>query len=64
MSDPPACAHRFGQHHSSSVNSLKNTLQIDPSGDFSDQNRSHSFGAKLLVDAEEIDLDHFLFSEK
>lgn len=61
--DPPACAHRFGQYHSSSVNSLKDALQVDPSGDLSDQNRSNSFGTKLLVDAEEIDLNHFLFSK-
>lgn len=63
LSDPPACAHRFGQNHSSSVDRLKDTLQVDPSGDFSNQNRSNSFGAKLLVDAEEVDLNHFLFSK-
>lgn len=63
LSGPPACAHRFGQYHSSSVNRLKDTLQVDPSGDFSYQNRSNSLGAKLFVDAEEIDLDHFLFSK-
>lgn len=62
LSDPPACAHRFRQNHSSSVDRLKDTLQVDPSGDFSNQNRSNSFGAKLLVDAEEVDLNHFLFS--
>lgn len=62
-SDPPACAHRFGQYHSSSVDCLKDALQVDPSGDFSNQNRSDSLGAKLLVDAEEIDLNHFLFSK-
>lgn len=63
-SDPPARANRFGQHHSGSVDRLEDTLQVYPSGDFSDQNRSHSFGAKLLVHAEEVDLNHFLFSEQ
>lgn len=60
---PPACAHRFGQDHPSSVDSLEDSLQVYPSCDFSYQNRSNSFRAKLLVDAEEIDLNHFLFSK-
>lgn len=64
LSDPPARAHRFGQYHSSSVNSLEDALPVDPSGDLSDQNRSDSFGTKLLVDAEEIDLNHFLLSKE
>lgn len=63
VSDPPACAHRFGQYHSGGVDRLEDTLQVYPSGDFSYQNRSDPFGAKLLVDAEEIDLNHFLFSK-
>lgn len=62
-SHPPACAHGFGQYHSSSVDRLKDALKVDPSGDFPDQNWSDSFGAKLLVDAEKIDLNHFLFSK-
>lgn len=60
---PPACAHRFGQDHPSGVDRLEDSLQVYPSCDFSYQNRSNSFRAKLLVDAEEIDLNHFLFSE-
>lgn len=60
---PPACAHRLGQDHPSSVDRLEDSLQVYPSCDFSYQNRSNSFRAKLLVHAEEIDLNHFLFSE-
>lgn len=63
LSHPPACAHRFGQYHSSGINRLKDPLQVNPSGDLSDENRSDSFGAKLLVHAEEINLNHFLFSK-
>lgn len=60
---PPAGSHRFGQYHSSGVDCLEDSLQVHPSCDFSYQNRSNSFRAKLLVDAEEIDLNHFLFSK-
>lgn len=57
----PACAHRFGQDHPSGVDRLEDSLQVYPSCDFSYQNWSDSFRAKLFVDAEEIDLNHFLF---
>lgn len=60
---PPARAHRFGQDHPSSVDRLEDSLQVYPSCDFSYQNRSNSFGAELLVDAEEIDLHHSLLSK-
>lgn len=57
----PASSHRFGQYHTGSVHCLKDALKIDPSGDLSDQNWSDPFGSQLLVDAQEIDLYHFLF---
>lgn len=62
LHDKPAGAYRFGQHDSGCVHSLEDALQIDPSSDLSDQNWSDPFGAKLLVDTKEVDLNHFLFS--
>lgn len=61
---PPAGAHGLGQDHPGSVDRLEDSLQVHPPCDFSYQNWSDSFRAKLLVDAEEIDLNHFLFSKK
>lgn len=58
----PAGPHWFGQYHSGSVDSLEDALQIDPSGDLSDQHRSHAFGAQLFVHTQEINLHHLLVS--
>lgn len=59
----PARAHGFGQHHPGGVDRLEDALQVYPPRDFSYQNRSDPFRPKLLVDAEEIDLNHSLFSK-
>ena len=56
----PAGSHWFGQHHPGRVGSLEEALLVDPSGDLSDQDRSHSFRAKLLVNAQIIYFHHFL----
>lgn len=58
----PAGPHRFGQYHSGSVDSLEDALQVDPSGDLSDQHRSHAFGTQLFVHTQEINFHHLLLS--
>lgn len=63
LSDPPAGAHRFGQYHASGVDSLEDALQVDPSGDLSDQDWRYPLGAQLLVDAQKVDLHHLLISK-
>jgi hypothetical protein len=60
LCDPPAGAHGFGQYHTSGVDSLEDALQVDPSGDLSDQDWGYPLGAQLLVDAQEVDLHHLL----
>lgn len=58
----PAGAHRFGQHHTCGVHSLKDALQIDPSCDLPDEYRSHSFRAKFLMHTQKVNLHHLLLS--
>ncbi|KAH3686687.1 hypothetical protein WICPIJ_002331 [Wickerhamomyces pijperi] len=54
-----AHGHRRRQHDPSSVQILEDTLQIDPSRDLLDQNRSQSLGSELLVHTDEVDLHGF-----
>lgn len=60
----PASSHRFGQHYPCSVDGLEDALLVDPSGDLSDQHGSHTLGAQLLVDTQEVDLHHLLVTGK
>lgn len=56
----PAGAQRSGQHDRSGVDSLVETLLVNPSGEFSYQNRSHPLEAQLLMNTQELDLHHAL----
>lgn len=54
----PTTSHWFGQHHTSSVNGLENSLQVHPPCDLSYQYRSYSFGSKFLVNTKEVNFNH------
>ena len=56
----PASTDRLGQYNTSRVDGLKNALHVHTSGNFSNQDGSHSFRAQLLVNAQEIDFHHLL----
>lgn len=60
----PAGAQWCGQHDSSCVEGLVEPLLLDPSGELSDQNWSHSLEAQPLMNTQEFDLDHLLLSTK
>lgn len=56
----PAGAQWCGQHCAHRVDGLPQALLVDPSGELSDQNRSHPLEAQLLMNAQEFDLRHSL----
>ena len=58
--NPPANCYGFREDNPSSIDSLKDTMEVDPSRDLFDEHRSHTLGTQLLVDAKEIDLHHLL----
>lgn len=60
----PASGHRFGEHHSSSVNSLKNPFQVYSSGYFPNQYRCHSFRSQFLMNTQKIDFYHLLHTKR
>lgn len=54
----PTASHRFGQHYTSSVNSLKDSFQIHPPCDLSYQYRCYPFWSKFLVNTKEVNFNH------
>ncbi len=52
--------HGLGNKHTRSVGSLPNVLLVHATSDLLDEQRSQTHGAELLVDAEEVDLDHLV----
>ena len=46
---------------STCVNSLEDSLRIDPSSHFLDKNWRHSLSPEFLVNTQEVDLSHFAF---
>ena len=58
LSDRPAGGDRLRQYDAGGVDSLKETLTIDASRDFADENGGDTLGPQLLVDAEKVDFYH------
>ena len=52
----PAGAYGPREHNATRVNGLPCPLQVDPAGDFLDQDGSEPLASQFLVDAEEVDL--------
>ncbi len=59
-----AACNRFRQQNTSRVNGLEASSEVHASGYFFDENGSEPLGAQLLVDTEEVDLDHKLFADR
>lgn len=60
LCEAPAGAQRCWEYDVSCVDGLVEASQVDPSGEFSDQNRSHPLLPKLFVNTKEPDVNHLL----
>lgn len=56
----PALGHGPWEHHSGGVHGLERVLAVDPPGDLSDEHWCQAMAPKLLMHAQEVDLDQEL----